>query len=224
MVRPACARAARIRSRPWSPPSRKALYTQPTYRARWNPYVLSRSVFPADVVPVSNTNLGPGALAAFLGAKPEITERTVWYHPCWQTETPDILPPPALDLNNPWWKLAEETARECRTLAAGKYAVGLPDLVENLDTLASLRGTDKLLLDLMDRPSWVKQAARNINAAWFEAYDRLYRLSRLEDGSSVFWAFSLWGPGRVAKLQCDISAMLSPAIFAEFVAPALAEQ
>jgi hypothetical protein len=43
-------------------------------------------------------------------------------------------------------------------------------------------------------------------------------------GGNCFSAFRIWGPGRTAKLQCDFSAMISPAMFKEFVAPYLAEQ
>jgi hypothetical protein len=46
----------------------------------------------------------------------------------------------------------------------------------------------------------------------------------LEDGSSCFTAFRLWGPGKVAKVQCDTSAMFSPRMFRKFVVPALTAQ
>lgn len=63
-----------------------------------------------------------------------------------------------------------------------------------------------------------------ITAVWFEAYQRIYDIIRLDDGSSTFGAFRLWGPGRTAKLQCDASAMFSPAMFRRFVAPSLTKQ
>jgi hypothetical protein len=43
---------------------------------------------------------------------------------------------------------------------------------------------------------------------------------RDEVGGSHWW---MWGPGRTVKLQCDFSAMISPAMFGEFMAPVLAE-
>jgi hypothetical protein len=36
--------------------------------------------------------------------------------------------------------------------------------------------------------------------------------------------FNIWGTGRTAKVQCDASAMFSPAMFARFVLPALRAQ
>jgi hypothetical protein len=40
----------------------------------------------------------------------------------------------------------------------------------------------------------------------------------------AFCYFSLWGPGRTTKLQCDISAMISPDDFRTFALPFLEEQ
>jgi hypothetical protein len=59
---------------------------------------------------------------------------------------------------------------------------------------------------------------------WFEAYQRIYDIIRLEDCSSAYGAFRLWGPGKVAKVQCDPAAMFSPDMFLRFVVPGLTEQ
>src|SRR5690606_29338360 len=37
-------------------------------------------------------------------------------------------------------------------------------------------------------------------------------------------AFYLWGPGKTAKVQCDTSAMFSPAMFERFAVPFLEQQ
>ena len=105
-----------------------------------------------------------------------------------------------------------------------KYLVGCPDLIENMDVLSSLRGAQTLLMDMVERPEWVEQKIREINDVWFAAYQRIYDLIKLEDGSSAFGAFYIWGPGKVAKLQCDASAMFSPKMYQRFVVPALTAQ
>ena len=43
---------------------------------------------------------------------------------------------------------------------------------------------------------------------------QLYDLLRDDRGGSHFWA---WAPGRMAKLQCDFSAMISPQMFRQFM-------
>jgi hypothetical protein len=44
------------------------------------------------------------------------------------------------------------------------------------------------------------------------------------EGGNAFSAFQIWGAGKTAKLQCDISANLSPGMFRRFVQPFLAAQ
>lgn len=91
---------------------------------------------------------------------------------------------------------------------------------EGLDTLAGMRGTERLLVDLIERPAWVRQSLDQITALYFECYGVLYDLIRDEKGGSHFWA---WAPGRMAKFQCNFSAMISPGMFADFMTPVLQE-
>jgi hypothetical protein len=210
---------------PQRPSTIEERYCNAAFRAAENHYRLSRSIFPLDVLPSANTDLGPGSLALFLGAKPGFAEDTVWYHPCIQEELePEKLPSLRFDPNHPWWRTTEEIIRRCADLAHGKYLVGCPDLVENIDTLCSLREAQTLLMDMVERPEWVEQELREINEVWFAAYQRIYDLIKLEDGSSTYGAFYIWGPGKVAKLQCDASAMFSPKMYRRFVVPALTAQ
>ena len=96
--------------------------------------------------------------------------------------------------------------------------VYFPDLIEGLDTLAAMRGTEELLIDLMERPEWVHSALRRITDLYFDYYDVLYDMFKDDRGGSYFWA---WAPGRMSKLQCDFSAMIGPEMFGEFMVPVL---
>jgi len=210
---------------PVPPVTLEERYCNAAFRAAENHYRLSRSVFPADVLPSATTDLGPGSLALFLGARPGFAEDTVWFHPCLEEAAdPEELPPLRFDPVNPWWRITEDILRHCAGLAHGKYLVACPDLIENIDVLSSLRGARTLLLDMVERPAWVEQKVREINEVWFAAYQRIYGLIKLNDGSSTFGAFYLWGPGKTAKVQCDASAMFSPKMFRRFVVPALTAQ
>lgn len=212
-----------------SPPIRPATldekYCDAEFRAAENHFRLSRSIFPLDVLPTANADLGPGSLALFLGSRPDLAEDTVWFHPCIENvEEPEKLPPLKFDANHPWWKKSEDILRRCAEAARGKYFVGCPDLVENMDTLASLRGAQTLCMDMLERPEWIEQKIAEINQVYFEAYDRIYDIIKMPDGSSAFGAFYIWGPGKVAKLQCDASAMFSPKMYRQFVMSSLTAQ
>ncbi|HOF89368.1 MAG TPA: hypothetical protein PLZ36_14890 [Armatimonadota bacterium] len=171
-----------------------------------------------EAVPaVAPGDLAPNCLALFLGCRGHEMPGTVWCEPC-------IPAPDAArfdyDPANFYWDFCTRAYTEVAAKGKGKFMQAFPDLIEGLDTLAAMRGTEELLEDLLDRPEWVQACLRQITDRYFRYYDVLYDLIRDEVGGSVFWA---WAPGRMAKFQCDFSAMISPAMFAEFMGPVLAE-
>ncbi|MEZ4719694.1 MAG: hypothetical protein R2851_26955 [Caldilineaceae bacterium] len=202
------------------PPARdRAQYWfDPEWRAANIHYNLAHSSFKADILPVANTHLGPGSLAAILGSPLEGDEETIWIHPR-PEDSDDIV----FDEANPWWQLHLDLIRACKRRADSHYMVGCPDLIEGLDTLAGLRGTQSVLLDTVDRPEELARQLQAVNDIWFTVFDRIYAEIN-EDGAMAFCYFSIWGPGKVAKLQSDISLMISPDSFRRFVQPYIREQ
>ncbi len=209
----------------WPPGDTRLHCTDVDRRARYCHAVLGRSCFGADILPVAESDIGPGSLALALGCEPGFTPETVWFAPAFR-DAPDVnaLPPIRFNPESPWWQVHEAQLRRHKELSQGRYLVGFPDLVENIDILASLRDPQMLMLDMVENPEWVCRSVREINQAFFEGYMRLYDICREPDGSSVWGAFRIWGPGRIAKVQCDASAMFSPGMFRDLVKPTLAEQ
>ena len=209
---------------PGGAPDITFFYTEPEWRAAWNHYTLARQSFPADVLPIAGTDVGPGSLALYMGGEGRLAVETVWYEPMIDAADPDAHPPLKFEPESPWWHITRATLEACAERARGKYLVGCPDLIENVDIVAALRDPQLLLMDMIERPEWVLEKIDEVNEAFFEAYDRIYDLIKLEDGSSTFGAFRLWAPGKMAKVQCDTSAMFSPRMFERFVVPALTAQ
>ena len=213
------------RPRPELPATIAETYTDAAWRAGKIHDDLARSAFPADILPLADTNLGPGSLALFLGSEPKFEPDTIWFSDVFQdVEDPESLPPLRFDPGNRWWKLTEDQLRRCRALAGDDYMVGCPDLVEGLDILATLREPQTLLMDMLERPEWVEEKLREIADVWRDVYGRIYDIIKLGDGGAAYWAFYLWGPGKTAKIQCDMSAMFSPEMFARFAVPGLTAQ
>jgi len=190
----------------------------PEWRADYLHSKLAHSSFRADILPVANTHLGPGSLAAILGSELEGGEDTIWIHP--QAEPNRGI---VFDEHNRWWQLHLDLIRACKRRSQGRYFVGCPDLIEGLDTLASLRGTQRVLLDMVDRPDELAQEVQAVNDIWFAVFDRIYDEINI-DGEMAFCYFSIWGPGRIAKLQSDISGMFGVRPFRRFVLPFIREQ
>lgn len=190
----------------------------PQWRAQYIHYQLSKSSFKADILPVANTQLGPGSLAAILGAELEGSTDTIWIkHPA--EFNGEII----LDEKNKWWQVHLDLIKNCKKLAAGRYFVGCPDLIEGLDTLASLKPTEEVLMDMMLQPDILLEQLQKINNVWFEVFDRIYDLIQVDE-EMVFCYFSIWGPGKTAKLQSDISAMISEEDYRKFVLPFIRQQ
>jgi hypothetical protein len=178
--------------------------------------------FLGEAIPYFDTNIGPGSLGLFLGCKGTLVEGTVWYDPV--IEDLETAPDLTFDPQGEWYQ------RHLRLIEIGlahgesRYYTSIPDLIENLDTLAALHGTEALLLDLVDKPAAVHRFQRQIVDLYFQAYDPMYEMVTQDAYGCCFSAFSTWAPGRYAKLQCDFSAMISPKMFEEFVMPYLDEQ
>ena len=170
-----------------------------------------------ESVPVASPGLAPNTLALYLGCNGVEGDGTVWAEPCIESPETAVF---EVDESNRYWQFTLKLTHALREAGAGKWQLAFPDLIEGLDTLAAMRDTQKLLIDLVERPDWVHKSLKKITDLYFYYYDHLYELMKDETGGSTFWA---WSPGRMAKLQCDFSAMISPEMFGEFMVPVLDE-
>ena len=141
----------------------------PEWRAEYLDWYVAHSSLKADILPVANTQLGPGSLAAILGGVFEGGEDTIWIHPN-PNYTDDIV----FDPQHPNWLLHKELLRACKEKAQGHYYVGMPDLMEGLDVLAALKGTDQVLLDTVMYPERLEHQMQQINDIYFQVFDELY--------------------------------------------------
>ena len=190
----------------------------PQWRAEYLDWYVAHSSLKADILPVANTQLGPGSLAAILGGVFEGGEDTIWIHP-----DPDFTDEIVFNPEHPNWILHKELLKACKAKANGHYFVGMPDLMEGLDVLAALKGTDRVLLDTVMQPEILEQQMQQINDIYFQVFDELYDIIR-EGDEMAFCYFSSWAPGRMSKLQSDISTMISQDDYRRFVQPFIREQ
>jgi len=190
----------------------------PQWRAEYLDWYVAHSSLMADMLPVANTQLGPGSLAAILGGVFEGGEDTIWIHPN-PNYTDDIV----FDPQHPNYLLHKELLKACKAKAQGHYYVGMPDLMEGLDVLAAIKGTDKVLLDTVMQPEVLEHQMQQINDIYFKVFDELYDIIR-EGDEMAFCYFSSWAPGKMSKLQSDISTMISVDDYRRFVQPFIREQ
>ena len=203
---------------PHPPKDLNQKWFDPEWRAEYLDWYVAHSSLKADMLPVANTQLGPGSLAAILGGVFEGGEDTIWIHP-----DPNYSDQLTFNREHPNWLLHKQLLQACKKKAQGHYYVGMPDLMEGLDVLAAMKGTDKVLLDTVMQPEVLEEQMRFINKVYFEVFDELYDIIR-EGDEMAFCYFSSWAPGKMTKLQSDISTMISVEDYRRFVQPFIREQ
>lgn len=168
-------------------------------------------------------NMGPGSMAAYLAADPQYSRDTVWYHKI-ETESVRDFENLSFKKSTKYWEEHLAAVRRAVELAGEDYFVCIPDIIENLDVLASLRGSEELCFDLMDDPEGVQRCIQMVDDNYFSYYDAMYDIVKRKNGECCYTAFSIWGRDKVAKLQCDFSCLMSAASFEELVIPSLKKQ
>ncbi len=205
------------------PTDLRAFWTDPEYRVAQAERVFARTAYLGEAGPFFQPVAGPGVVPLFLGSRPILDRETYWYEPAFST----LCPPPTLgfDPQNQWWQITRAIIKAGVERGRGRFLTTQPNLVEGLDVLAALRGTEDLLLELVDQPEAVHSVLRQMNDLYFRFFDGLYELiAPATPGGGCSSHYHVWAPGKVSKVQCDLGAMISPRAFAEFVLPYLDEQ
>jgi len=161
-------------------------------------------------------------MCAFLGCPVTLDFRTGWLDAILTDEDIDYRSL-RLDEDEPHFRFALAWARRCARDARGKAIAGVGAFGGSGDTLAGLRGTDRLLYDVVDRPEQVREADQRLMDLWFRAYDRFYDIIKNTAEGSTCW-FSLWAPGKFYAAQNDFSYNISPTMFNDIFLPTVEKQ
>ncbi len=180
--------------------------------------ILESERFYGDSWPCWWPNYGPGIMAGFVGAKVQNDANTVWFESPKISSLADLHP--QYDPENFWWRWVQELTGAAVQRWGSQVTVAHTDLGGNLDIIASLRGSQNLLLDLYDSPEEVGRMAGEITQLWLRYYDELHAIIHGANNGTSAWT-PLWSPGRYYMLQCDFAYMISPAMFERFVMPDL---
>lgn len=182
---------------------------------------IENTYFGGDAFPVLFSNYGTSGHCNYFGAKPVYEKDTIWFDPCWQSLEQAETAIFNQSILQQHLTLSQALAKK----AQGQFFISMPDHCGTADAIGHLYGTENLLMDMIEEPELVKKASSIVNAGWKKAneafYEMLYPLS--ENGVAHAWMY-LWAPGKLQHMQADISVMLSPANYEEFILPELEEQ
>lgn len=205
------------------PKNLKQKWLDPEFRLQQQLYTFAHTYYGGEAFPCFFNNLGPGVLASFITDHYVLGENTVWFDR--KPIIKDWSQAPSLDFNEEsnMWQILKSMTEEFSRKSENRYFTGISDLGGNLDIAASLRGTEPLLMDLIDHSQEITSLLARIDEIWFDVYQKLYKIiNRYMEGTSTW--LQLWCRERWYPLQCDFSTMISSDLFAKYVKPALSRE
>jgi 5-methyltetrahydrofolate--homocysteine methyltransferase len=175
--------------------------------------------FVRDAIPFYYLEFAADHFATFLGADLEWREGQEggWAVPCIDDLASAEI---HFDRDGKWWRRTVEFAQALRGRCDGKLLIASNTLSSNLDALAALYGSNKLLMALVDQPDNVHRALEQIDRAHAEVLDALADLLDYPRWGSIN-RHGMYTRGRINVPQCDVSCMISREMFNEFALPYL---
>ncbi len=155
-----------------------------------------------------------------LGGRPHFDHRTIWFDPF----PVDFSKPHPFhhDPLDPWVQRFEQLYQKM-TEAAGwdNFLIGAPAILPAHDLLSMHIGTTEFMTALIDHPAWMRQAILDGATELLHARNRLRTITERQHrfwyGNAGWMPF--WAPTPYVGTQSDVSCMLSPDHFEEFVMP-----
>jgi len=185
----------------------------------------ARTFFGGEAFPMYSMGYaGVATHAAFLGCQVELGPETGWVRPH-PALTGDAIDWAALRIDEAGrsYRYQIDRLRRAARESEGKCIPGVGAFGGTGDTLAWLRGTERLLYDLKDRPEEVAAAEMHLVGQWCQLYDRFHEITKAPAEGSTCW-FGLWSPGKFYAAQNDFSYMISPTAYERIFLPALRRQ
>jgi len=200
-------------------------WEDPAYRVLEALWRAENTIYYADAFPSMFVNYGPGCLSAMLGGAYRWAWNTVWFEnePV-ITDWKNALAP-VLRQESAMYRMVDSLTDQF--LAAGeggqKFYTSLTDIGGTYDILASLRGTENLLFDLVDHPDEVLSYVKRLQPVWLDYFRTCANRLIARQGCVTSW-MPIWSDRPWYPLQCDFSAMISPGMFEAFILPDLRRQ
>lgn len=201
---------------PLPPPQNlEAKYMDPDcVEAAWQ-RTMETVYFGGDGFPTGGTLMGGYAVGC--GKEAGFAQSTVW-HP----RTMDAMDGPVNwwpGPECPWRKKLDRVVNRLLDASQGKFLVGTPAQVPLNDLIPLLRGVEEFLMDLAENPTLCAARLAEACPRNFEFRDHF---RDLVNSRQYGWgSASLWNDTPIGGAQSDISCMLSPAHFEEWVLPEL---
>ena len=183
--------------------------------------VFEKSYFGGDAFPVLFPFWGCGGHSKYLETwdmfenKTHYLPDTIWMDPVFEEYSEFNFD---FKRDNPVFQAELKSMQYFAEESKGRYMVAMPDNCGSYDGLGNLRENENLIMDFLDQPDEVKAAGRKLVDTLIESGDALFEAVRQTcDGGSAHGWMGTWSPGKHMQLQCDLSVMISPQMYEEFI-------
>ena len=201
-----------------------ARWTDLDYAAAANTHRMRRTFYGGEAFPIWTVGYpGHTAIPTFLGCPIDLDFATGWWHPIVTGDGLTDVLKLRVDRDGAWWQFTLQMLERAAREAAGRCIPSIGAFGGCGDTLAALRGTDRLLFDVLDRPDEVVAVEEYLMTMWCDVFDEFYRLVREVSGGSTCW-FGFWSPGKTYAAHNDFSYMISPTMFRRLFLPIIERQ
>jgi hypothetical protein len=130
---------------------------------------------------------------------------------------PDDIP--TFSADSPWARKLTEFIDALAAAADGRWPLATTRMRGISDLLSVLYGPEAMVFAMLEKPDQVRRAAVRLTDLWL-AWAKLQtdRIPSFHGGIGSFY-YSMWAPAGTVWHQEDAAALLSPDLFAEFIAP-----
>ena len=119
--------------------------------------------------------------------------------------------------NNEWFLKYLEFTKTLVQYSNGRYPVGQPIMRGLSDAFGALTGQEQMIFHLFDYPEESRCLIAGIADIFKEVIRRQFELIPDFHGGYAMGFYHIWTPGKCIWFQEDLSSILSPELFAEFI-------
>jgi hypothetical protein len=177
--------------------------------------------FHAETFPVFWPNLGPEIFVAFHGSELIFQETTSYSIPAvndWED-----MATIRFDTQNAYFRQIEAMTRLALEKCTGRFLVGYTDLHGGMDCAAAWRDPQRLCVDLIQSPEYVKRLVALATENFQKVFDHFDAMLKAHRQLSVTW-MGVPSFGKMHIPSCDFAAMISRRHFEEFCLPVLVDE
>ncbi len=118
---------------------------------------------------------------------------------------------------NPWYVKYMEFVEKLVQLSDGRFPIGQPILRGISDVLGAIMGQTEMIYGMCDEPEPIEGLASLITKVFLKIIEEQQKLIPEFYGGYSMGFYHLWTPGQCIWFQEDLSAILSPELYRDFI-------